>query len=173
MISPTAVLLNACNHSSNSNILLSTMAVTDLLVGGFCVPLSAVVGLLVSYQILADHYICVLDFVAIWSTVTLTISIRFVRFSIWQWWHGKGTWPRLKSLMKKLAIIACSNCNCISNTLKYFRGWWRRTTGDFPHCSFNFVSRFPDQFFCHDVPFSRMSSQTPSNLPSQWVSERK
>ena len=89
--SPNAVLLNTCNHSSNSNILLSTMAVTDLLVGGLCVPLSAVVGLLVSYQILADLYICVLDFVAIWSTVTLTI--RFVRFSIWQWWHGKGTWP--------------------------------------------------------------------------------
>ena len=42
MISPTAVLLNTCNHSSNSNILLSTMAVTDLLVGGLCVPLSAV-----------------------------------------------------------------------------------------------------------------------------------
>ena len=37
---PTAVLLNISNHSSNSNT----------------VVLSAVVGLLVSYQILADHY---------------------------------------------------------------------------------------------------------------------
>ena len=153
MISPTAVLLNTCNHSSNSNILLSTMAVTDLLVGGLCVPLSAVVALLVSYQILTDHYICI----ACWTLLRYRprLLLRFVRFSIWQWWHGKGTWPWLKSLMKKLAIIACSNCNCISNTLKYFRGWWRRTTGDFPHCSFIFVSPCPacyDQFFCHDVP---------------------
>ena len=85
MISPTAVLLNTCNHSSNSNILLSTMAVTDLLVGGLCVSLSAVVGLLVSYQILADHYICVLDFVAIWSTVTLTIcSIFHLTMMAWE-----------------------------------------------------------------------------------------
>ena len=36
------------------------MAVTDLLVGGLCVSLSTAVGLLVSYQILSDHYICVL-----------------------------------------------------------------------------------------------------------------
>ena len=42
IISPTTVLLNTCNHSSNSNILLSAMAVTDLLVGSLCVPLSAV-----------------------------------------------------------------------------------------------------------------------------------
>ena len=85
MISPTAVLLNTCNHSSNSNILLSTMAVTDLLVEGLCVPLSAVVGLLVSYQILADHYICVLDFVTIWSTVTLTIcSIFHLTMMAWE-----------------------------------------------------------------------------------------
>ena len=85
MISPTAVLLNTCNHSSNSNILLSTMAVTDLLVGGLCVPLSAVVGLLVSYQILADHYICVQDFVLILSTVTLTIcSIFHLTMMAWE-----------------------------------------------------------------------------------------
>ena len=32
------------------------MTVTDLLVGSLCVPLSAVVGLLVSYQTLTDHY---------------------------------------------------------------------------------------------------------------------
>ena len=61
------------------------MAVTDLLVGGLCVLLSAVVGLLVSYQILADHYICVLDFVTIWSTVTLTIcSIFHLTMMAWE-----------------------------------------------------------------------------------------
>ena len=35
-----------------------------------------ILRLLVSYQILSDHYICVLDFVAIWVTAR-----RFVRFS--------------------------------------------------------------------------------------------
>ena len=55
IISPTAVLLNvpviiAVTQRKElqraSNILLSSMAVTDLLVGSLCVPLSAVVGLL-------------------------------------------------------------------------------------------------------------------------------
>ena len=61
LISPPAVLLNALiiiavkrrrELKRTSNILLSSLAVTDLLVGSLCVPLSAVVGLLVSYQIL-------------------------------------------------------------------------------------------------------------------------
>ena len=135
MISPTAVLLNTCNHSSNSNILLSTMAVTDLLVGGLCVPLSAVVALLVSYQILTDHYICVLDFVAISSTVTLTIcSIFHLTMMAWERYV-----TMTKILMKKLAIIACSNCNCISNTLKYFSSMmeenhWRFSSLFFQFC---------------------------------------
>ena len=98
--SPTAVRLNTCIQSSNSNILLSTMAVTDLLVGGLCVPLSAVVALLVSYQILTDHYICI----ACWTLLRYRprLLLRFVRFSIWQWWHGKGTWPFENWLTTKL-----------------------------------------------------------------------
>ena len=133
--SPTAVRLNTCIQSSNSNILLSTMAVTDLLVGGLCVPLSAVVGLLVSYQILADHYICVQDFVAIWSTATLTIcSIFHLTMMAWERYV-----TMTKILMKKLAIIACSNCNCISNTLKYFSSMmeenhWRFSSLFFQFC---------------------------------------
>ena len=143
--SPTAVLLNTCIQSSNSNILLSTMAVTDLLVGGLCVPLSAVVGLLVSYQILADHYICVLDFVAIWSTVTLTIcSIFHLTMMAWQRYVAIRKLIDYKviltkSVMKKLAIIACSNSNCISNTLKYFsrmmeENHWRFSSLFFQFC---------------------------------------
>ena len=56
------------------------MAVTDLLVGGLCVPLSAVVALLVSYQILTDHYICI----ACWTLLRYRprLLLRFVRFSI-------------------------------------------------------------------------------------------
>ena len=61
IISATTVLLNALviiavkqrnELQRASNVLLSSMAVTDLLVGGLCVPLRAVVGLLVSYQLL-------------------------------------------------------------------------------------------------------------------------
>ena len=53
IMSPTAVLLNVLviieakqrkELQRASNILLSSMAVTDLLVGSLCVPLSAVVG---------------------------------------------------------------------------------------------------------------------------------
>ena len=53
IISPTAGLLNALviiavkqrkELQRASNILLSSMAITDLLVGSICVPLSAVVG---------------------------------------------------------------------------------------------------------------------------------
>lgn len=70
MISPTAVLLNALviiaimkrrGLRTLSNILLASMAVTDLLVGGICVPLSAIDGLLLPYQILAGQHICTLD----------------------------------------------------------------------------------------------------------------
>ena len=107
LISPPAVLLNALiiiavkrrrELKRTSNILLSSLAVTDLLVGSLCVPLSAVVRLLVSYQILADHYICVLDFVAISSTVILTIcSIFHLTMMAWE----RYTWPFENGLTTK------------------------------------------------------------------------
>ena len=121
IISPPAVLLNALiiiavkrrgELKRTSNTLLSSLAVTDLLVGSLCVPLSAVVGLLVSYQILTDHYICVLDFVAISSTVILTIcSIFHLTMMAWERYVAIRKWIDYKvmvtqSLMKKLAIIA-------------------------------------------------------------------
>ena len=88
------------------------MAVTDLLVGSLCVPLSAVVGLLVSYQVLKDHYICVLDFFAISSTVILTIcSIFHLTMMARERYGAIRKWIDYKvmvtqSLMKKLTIIA-------------------------------------------------------------------
>ena len=88
------------------------MAVTDLLVGSLCVPLSAVVGLLVSYQVLKDHYICVLDFVAISSTVILTIcSIFHLTMMARERYGAIRKWIDYKvmvtqSLMKKLTIMA-------------------------------------------------------------------
>ena len=121
IISPTAVFLNVLviievkqrkELQRASNILLSSMAVTDLLVGSLCVPLSAVVGLLVSYQLLADLYICKLDFVAISVTTTLTAcSIFHLTMIAWERYVAIRKWIDYKvivtrSRLKKLAIIA-------------------------------------------------------------------
>ena len=121
MISPSAVLLNALIIISvkrrkelqrASNILLSSMAVTDLLVGILCVLLSAVVGLLVPYRVLADHYICKLDFVALSPTVTLTIcSVFHLTMIAWERYMAIRKWIDHKvmvtrSLTKKMAIVA-------------------------------------------------------------------
>ena len=121
IISPTAVFLNVFvitevkqrkELQRASNILLSSMAVTDLLVGSLCVPLSAVVGLLVSYQLLADHYICKLDFVAISVTTTLTAcSIFHLTMIAWERYVAIRKWIDYKvivtrSRLTKLAIIA-------------------------------------------------------------------
>ena len=117
IVSPAAVLLNALiiiavkqrkELQRTSNILLTSLAVTDLLVGSLCIPLSAVVKLLV----LADHYICMLDFVAISSTITLAIcSIFHLTVIAWERYVAIRKWIDYKvmvtkSLMKKLAIIA-------------------------------------------------------------------
>ena len=121
IISPTAVLLNALviiavkqrkELQRASNILLSSMAVTDLLVGSICVPLSAVVGLFVPYQIQADHYICKLDSVAISFTITLAIcSIFHLTMIAWERYVAIRKWIDYKvivtrSRLTKLAIIA-------------------------------------------------------------------
>ena len=121
IISPTAVFLNVLviievkqtkELQRASNIFLSSMAVTDLLVGSLCVPLSAVVGLLVPYQIVTDHYICKLDSVAIWFMITLAIcSIFHLTMIAWERYVAIRKWIdyRLivtRSRLKKLAIIA-------------------------------------------------------------------
>ena len=121
IVSPPAVLLNALiiiavkqkkELQRTSNILLTSLAVTDLLVGSLCIPLSAVVKLLVPHQVLADHYICMLDFVAISSTITLAIcSIFHLTVIAWERYVAIRKWIDYKvmvnkNLMKKLAIVA-------------------------------------------------------------------
>ena len=121
IISPTAVFLNVLviievkqrkELQRASDILLSSMAVTDLLVGSLCVPLSAVTRLLVPYQIVTDHYICKLDFVAISSTITLAIcSIFHLTMIAWERYVAIRKWIDYRvivtrSRLKKLAIIA-------------------------------------------------------------------
>ena len=48
------------------------MAVTNLLVGAISIPLSALDGFLLSYQILAAQHICTLDAATAWFSITLT-----------------------------------------------------------------------------------------------------
>ena len=92
--------------------MLSSLAVTDVLVGSLSIPLSAVVELLVTHQVLADHYICVLDFVAISSTVFLTICSFFhLTMIAWERYVAIRKWIDYKVMvtkgrMKKLAIVA-------------------------------------------------------------------
>ena len=121
IISPAAVLLNALviiavmkrrELQKLSNILLSSLAVTDLLVGAICIPLSAIDGFLLPYQILAAQHICTLDVATVWLSLTLTfcslfhlVLIAWERFvAIRKWRDYRDTLT--KSRLKKLAAIA-------------------------------------------------------------------
>ena len=121
IISPAAVLLNALviiavmkrrELQKLSNILLSSLAVTDLLVGAICIPLSAIDGFLLPYQIVAAQHICTLDVATVWLSLTLTfcslfhlVLIAWERYvAIRKWRYHRDTLT--KSRLKKLAAIA-------------------------------------------------------------------
>ena len=96
--SPTAVLLNTCSHSGNSNTLLSSMAITVLLSRRFMCTVICF-GWTVSFL---SNTGWTLQF-ACWTLLPFgpQLLLRFVRFSIWQWLHGKGTWPLENGLTTK------------------------------------------------------------------------
>ena len=121
IISPAAVLLNALviiavmkrrELQKLSNILLSSLAVTDLLVGAICIPLSAIDGFLLPYQIVAAQHICTLDVATVWFSLTLTfcslfhlVLIAWERYvAIRKWRYHRDTLT--KSRLIKLAAIA-------------------------------------------------------------------
>ena len=121
IISPAAVLLNALviiavmkrrELQKLSNILLSSMAVTDLLVGAISIPLSAIDGFLLPYQIVAAQHICTLDVATVWLSLTLTfcslfhlVLIAWERYvAIRKWRYHRDTVT--KSRLIKLAAIA-------------------------------------------------------------------
>ena len=121
IISPAAVLLNALviiavmkrrELQKLSNILLSSMAVTDLLVGAICIPLSAVNGFLLHYQILAAQHICTLEMATGWFPITLTFCSLFHLVVIaWERYVAIQKWRDYrvivtKGRLKKLAAIA-------------------------------------------------------------------
>ena len=121
IISPAAVLLNALviiavmkrrELQKPSNILLSSMAVTDLLVGAISIPLSALDGFLLPYQILAAQYICTLDAATAWFSITLTFC-SLVHLVVIAWERYVAIQECMeyrvivtKSRLKKLAAIA-------------------------------------------------------------------
>ena len=124
IISPAAVLLNALiiiaikkkgELQRLSNILLSSMAITDLLVGGICAPLSAIDGLLLCYQILSRQHICTLYVATACFTVTLIFCSvvhltliaweRYVAIRRWRNYRVIVTKDRLKKLAKTAWIL--------------------------------------------------------------------
>ena len=121
IISPAAVLLNALviiavmkrrELQKPSNILLSSPAVTDLLVGAISIPLSAVTGFLLPYQILAAQHICTLETATGWFSITLTFCSLFHLVVIaWERYVAIQKWRDYrvivtKGRLKKLAPIA-------------------------------------------------------------------
>ena len=121
IISPATVLLNALviiavterrELQKLSNILLSSLAVTDLLVGAICIPLSAIDGFLLPYQILAAQDICTLDVATACFSLTLTFCSLFHLVLIaWERYVAIRKWRDYKDILtksrlKKLAMTA-------------------------------------------------------------------
>ena len=121
IISPAAVLLNVLviiavkkrkELQKLSNILLLSLAVTDLVTGGICVPLSALEGFFLVYQILTEQNICTLDEVTSLSTFTLTFcSLFHLALIAWERYVAIQKWRDYrvivtKSRLKKLATTA-------------------------------------------------------------------
>ena len=120
---PPAVLLNALIHviiavkrrrelKRTSNILLSSFCRYRSFSRKFVCTVICCGWTVSFYQVLTDHYICVLDFVAISSTVILTIcSIFHLTMMARERYGAIRKWIDYKvmvtqSLMKKLTIMA-------------------------------------------------------------------
>ena len=115
IISPATVLLNALviivvmkrrELQKLSNILLSSLAVTDLLVGAICIPLSAIDGFLLPYQILAAQDICTLDVATACFSLTLTFCSLFHLVLIaWERYVAIRKWRDYKDILTKSRLI--------------------------------------------------------------------
>ena len=118
--SPIAVILNVLvivavklrkELQRLSYILLSSMAVADLLVGAVCLPLSAVVDSFVASEILAEH-VCTLELVTEWVMYTISwCSFLHIMLLAWERYVAIQKWQDYKvivtrSRLNNLAIIA-------------------------------------------------------------------
>ena len=118
--SPAAVILNILvitavrsrkELQKNPNILLSSMAVADVLVGAINMPLSATVDFVISRQVFNDH-ICTVDLVNVYLMYTLTAcTLYHLTFIAWERYQAirncyENKAKLTRSHPKKLAITA-------------------------------------------------------------------
>ena len=95
-----------------SYILLSSMAVADLLIGGIAVPLSAIVALLLPYRIVAVQLFCLMDLVPLMLMFGLSFcSLIHLTMIAWERYIAIRKWSDYKSKvskirLKKMAILA-------------------------------------------------------------------
>ena len=94
VLSPTAFLLNLSviititkkrELQRPSKILLRSMAVSDLLVGGISMPLSAIIGLLLPHRILTERQFCTFDLVIfLFSYILYFCSFLHLTMIAWE-----------------------------------------------------------------------------------------
>ena len=95
-----------------SYILLSSMAVSDLLIGGIGVPLSAIVALLLPYRIVAVQLFCLMDLVPSMLMIGLSFcSLIHLTMIAWERYIAIRKWNDYKSTMtrsrlKRMVILA-------------------------------------------------------------------
>ena len=121
IFSPAAILLNVLviltarkrrELMRHTNILLSSMAVADLVGGSFCIPLSAIVGLLLPHQILAERHFCLIDLVTFsFTCILFACSLLHLTMIAWERYTAIRKWIDYKVIFTKrrakmLAIIA-------------------------------------------------------------------
>ena len=121
VLSPTAFLLNLLviititkrtELQRPSKILLRSMAVSDLLVGGISMPLSAIIGLLLPHRILTERQFCTFDLVIfLFSYILYLCSFLHLTMIAWERYIAIRKWMDYKGIvtkgrLKMLAMIA-------------------------------------------------------------------
>ena len=111
IFSPAVILLNVLVIMAvrrrnelvrRTNILLSSLAVADLVGGGFCIPLSAIVGLLLPHQILAERHFCLIDLVTFSFTCILFMcSLLHLTMIAWERYIAIRKWIDYKVIVTK------------------------------------------------------------------------
>ena len=119
--SPAAVILNILviavvrsrkELQKHSNILLSSIASADILVGAINMPLSAIVDFVISRQVFINDHICSVDLVNVYFMYTLTAcTLYHLTFIAWERYQAirncyENKAKLTRSHPKKLAITA-------------------------------------------------------------------
>ena len=95
-----------------SSVLLSSMAVVHLLTGGKCIPLSAIVALLLPYRIVAVQHFCLMNLVTSILTFSLAIcSLIHLTMIAWERYISIRKWIDYKTIvtrsrLRKMTISA-------------------------------------------------------------------